>query len=140
MTEGNEYTDGSVGIHKTADILNDLNITPPRGEVWTREVVARVVKNPVHIGMLRIGYRKQVATVINGVKQVSHPKNNDCLVVPARWEGVISKEAFDQVSGTPKSTYLSPYLQAAEPPFRACLLRRVWKAHAKERETLIRTV
>ena len=108
MTEGNEYTDGSVGIHKTADILNDLNITPPRGEVWTREVVARVVKNPVHIGMLRIGYRKQVATVINGVKQVSHPKNNDCLVVPARWEGVISKEAFDQVSARLKA-HTSPH-------------------------------
>lgn len=96
LTEGNEYTNGPIGIYKIANLLNSLGIPAPRGGEWDTSAVSQVVKNPVHIGMVRTGYRKQVSAIVNGVKVVSHPKHPDATVVPARWDGVISREVYDQ--------------------------------------------
>lgn len=115
LTEGNEYTNGPIGVYKTAVLLNSLGIPAPRGGAWDSSAVSQVVKNPVHIGMVRTGYRKQVSAIVNGVKVVSHPKHPDATVVPARWDGVIPKDVYDQAVARLKQR-TAPYVFARKNP------------------------
>lgn len=120
MSEGNEYTNGPVGLYKVAEILNGLNIVPPKGEKWHNSTIVRIVTNPTHIGMSRIGYSRQVVSVVDGIKKTARPANLDCVLVPARWEGVVSKETFDRVLEGLK-TRISPRNNRRRNPFAGIL-------------------
>lgn len=98
ISSGNEDTGFlPVGTTTVAHILDRMGIPSPGGKKWDAGTVARVVKNPANIGMVRIGWRKEVTVVTDGKRRKSRPVNHDCILVPARWKGQISQEAYDTV-------------------------------------------
>lgn len=95
---GNADTDYTpVGITTIARILDDRGIAPPRGTAWSPSSISLILKNPAHIGMVRIGHRKEVRHIINGELMKSRPINSDSLLIPARWKGQIDPEVFEAV-------------------------------------------
>lgn len=98
MYSGNADTDYQpVGSTTVAHILDDMHIASPKGSRWDAGCVCRIVKNPVNIGMVRVGHRKEVCTIVNGERMKSRPINNDAITVPARWKGQIDPEVFHTV-------------------------------------------
>ncbi len=99
MYTGNDSTGFlPIGTTKIARILDNMGIAPPKGERWDSGSIGRILTNPANIGMVRIGWRKQIAYIENGKKQKSRPINSDCITVPARWSGQVDKKTFDIVS------------------------------------------
>lgn len=86
-----------VGITTVARILDRKGIAAPKGDKWDACSISRIVQNPVNIGMVRIGWRKEVSTIVDGERRRSRPINKDAILVPARWKGQISKDIFDSV-------------------------------------------
>lgn len=95
---GNADTDFMpVGITTVAHILDRMGIAPPKGPRWDPGTIARIAKNPANIGMVRIGYRKEVTTIVNGERKKSRPINKDAILVPARWKGQIDPDVYNAV-------------------------------------------
>lgn len=99
----NETDYKPVGIALAARTLDSMGIKPQRGERWDPSVVSNIAQNPAHIGVTRYNHRPQVKTMQDGQIVKSRPVNNDCMMVPARWEGIIDKELFDRVGEKLKS-------------------------------------
>lgn len=105
-----------VGASITARTLDQLGIKPPRGEHWDIGSITRIAKNPANIGMVRIGYRKQVKTMVNGELKSSRPINQDCILVPARWKGQIDQEVYERVCLKIKSHAKSTTFNSVKSP------------------------
>lgn len=98
LSIGNQDTEyRPVGINIAARILDRMGIAPPKGESWSPCSLSRIAQNPTNIGMVRIGYRKEVSSVTDGIKHKSRPINTDCLLVPARWKGIVDTDTFNLV-------------------------------------------
>lgn len=104
------------GASITAHTLDSMGIKPPKGDIWDAGSITRIAKNPANIGFVRIGYRKQKKVMENGTLKVSRPVNDDCLLVPARWEGQIPPDVYNRVCHKLKHTKKSSAFPAIQSP------------------------
>jgi hypothetical protein len=86
-----------VGITTAGHILYDRGYHSPAGKTWNDSQLSRILKNPVNIGMVRIGHRKTQIAMEDGYPRKSRPINRDCMVVPARWKGQVDPDLFQLV-------------------------------------------
>lgn len=97
ITTGTPETENMpVGTTVIAHTLQQLGVQPPKSDRWDPASIGRIIKNPANIGMVRIGYRKEQKVMSGGQIQITRPINQDCVMVPARWEGQISPDVFEE--------------------------------------------
>lgn len=80
-----------------ARALENMRIKPPQKDYWVPSVIGRILRNPANMGMQRVNYKPVVKTVTDGKVTKSRKINKDFVLVPARWDAVISPELFERV-------------------------------------------
>ena len=64
-------------INDVVRTINNLGLKPRKTKRWSISSVKDILSNPVYIGKIRWGARKQVTNTINGKKVKSRPRNKD---------------------------------------------------------------
>lgn len=90
------YVNENVGTQNISNRLNELQIKPPRGSLWTPDAIRTILENPVYIGMIRWNERKAVVVIENGEFRKTRPKttNGEYILCKGRHEAIISDELF----------------------------------------------
>ena len=90
------YVNENIGTQTVSNRLNDLNIKPPQGSVWTPNAIRTILENPVYIGMIRWNERKAVLVVDNGKFRKTRPKTSpdEMILCKGKHEAIISEELF----------------------------------------------
>ena len=91
------YVNQSMGYRLISNRLNDLHITPPRGEHWTEFTMSTILSNIHYIGKVRWNYRKTVIVVEDGEVRKTTPKSKDenYLIYDGKHPAIISNELFE---------------------------------------------
>ena len=111
-----------VGTSLAAHILNDLGIKPMYADKWEPAVITSIVRNPVNAGMVRIGHRKQIKTMVDGKIVTTRPVNKAAEIVKARWDGIISAEQFERVNkNLDEHSYTAHFTGSITNPFAGIL-------------------
>lgn len=87
------------GTKIIANYLNDNKIPTRHGDLWSYSTVANIIANPIYIGKIRRGYRKQIKSMENGIvkKKVKSLKNLDeYQIFEGLHEQIITEEIFFQ--------------------------------------------
>ena len=97
----NSYVHENIGTQTIANRLNDLNIKPPQGAVWTADSIRTIIENPVHAGMTRWNERKAILIVDNGEFRKTRRKTNDDerILSKGKHPAIISEELFYEAQG-----------------------------------------
>lgn len=92
----NSYVNENIGTQVIANRLNELQIKPPRGSLWTADSIRTILENPVYIGMIRWNERKAVLVVDNGEFRKTRPKTTDgeMILSKGKHPAIISEELF----------------------------------------------
>jgi site-specific DNA recombinase len=102
------YLEG-LGDKSIANELNRLGVKPRRTKEWKRESISDIIKNPVYIGKVRWGYKKEVKTVKDGQLKKSRTRNSgDYLLKDGLHIAIISEVDFNSVLKTRKENYNEP--------------------------------
>lgn len=134
MDTGSSETDYlPVGSSITGHILDNLGVKPPKGERWDAGVIARIARNPANMGMVRIGFRKQQKSMVNGSLKIARPVNHDCILVPARWKGQISEDCFNRVCTRLDTNASSPFFHTAKSPLAGLMKCAICKKTMRRR-------
>jgi len=67
----------SLGTKEIANYLNDTGIPTRHGDLWTYSTISNMVTNPVYMGKIKRGWRKQFKTFENGVLKKYTRASND---------------------------------------------------------------
>jgi hypothetical protein len=92
----NAYVNENVGTQNISNRLNELQIKPPRGSLWTPDSIRTILENPVYIGMIRWNERKAVLVVDDGKFRKTRPKTaeGEMILTKGKHEAIISEELF----------------------------------------------
>ncbi|MDD2268886.1 MAG: recombinase family protein [Eubacteriales bacterium] len=86
--------DGSTVIAKK---LDSMKISPRHGGMWSKATITDILKNPVYMGMVRWGYKKEKKTYVDGVLKKTRTKNSDDYIfVKGIHPAIISEEDFNK--------------------------------------------
>lgn len=97
----NAYVNENVGTQNIANRLNELQLKPPRGSIWTADSIRTILENPVYIGMIRWNERKAVLVVDNGEFRKTRPKTaeGEMILSKGKHEAILSEELFYEAQG-----------------------------------------
>ena len=84
----------AMGCSRIANYLDSLGITPMRDKKWNRASISDILKNPIYIGKIRWGVRKDVKRLEEGVIKVSRPNSDDYIEVDGLHPAIVSEELF----------------------------------------------
>ena len=90
------YVNENVGTQNIANRLNDLQIKPPKKDVWTPDAIRTIIENPHYIGMVSWNERKAKFVVDNGEFRKTRPKTSEgeYILCKGKHEAIISEELF----------------------------------------------
>ena len=121
------YGDGLKSYWAVANELNANGVPSPKGGIWSRQHVSRILKNQIYCGDLvwNRSSKHRFAKVSGGDIQTSkgvkksEEKNavEDWVVVPNAHQPLISKELFDKVQRRISHRRRSPTKTKGRPPF-----------------------
>lgn len=97
-TRGDRLPDGTyqrIGLYKITTRLNSMGVPPRYGDRWTPAVVRDLMRNPVYIGKLRWGWRKQVKRRENGQVVIYRPRDNSVPLSDGLHEPLVDQATFD---------------------------------------------
>lgn len=97
----NSYVNENIGTQNIANRLNELQIKPPKGYIWTADSIRTILENPVYIGMIRWNERKAVLIVDNGEFKKTRPKTaeGEMILCKGKHKAIISEELFNAAQG-----------------------------------------
>lgn len=85
------------GTKRIANYLNDRQIPTRHGDLWTYSTVANIITNPVYMGKIRRGWRKQMKHIENGrvIKRYRQHKNmEDYQLYDGLHPALVTEEQF----------------------------------------------
>lgn len=116
------YTNENVGTQVICNRLNDLNIAPPRGEIWTPDAIRTIIENPVYIGKIRWNERKAVLVVDNGEFRKTRPKTEgEMILAQGKHPAIISEEQFYDAQEKRKKAHRASVSTGIKSPFASIL-------------------
>lgn len=85
-----------VGTDRIASILDKMALKPTVSKKWSKSSIRDILKNPVYMGKLRWSYKKEIKTVENGKMIKKRSKCDNCILVDALHEAIITEEQFNK--------------------------------------------
>ena len=87
--------------------LNSYGTKPRNSKLWSESTVRGILSNVVYDQCVKIGERKVVRTVENGVLTTARPRTNDYTIVSGRHPRLIDHDVFAEAQsylgcGSPK--------------------------------------
>lgn len=90
------YVNQNIGYQAIANRLNELHITPPRGDYWSNASITEMIGNVHYLGKIRWNWRKVVVVVEEGEVRKTTPKSKegDYQIFDGKHPAIISEEMF----------------------------------------------
>lgn len=85
------------GSSSIARKLDSMHIAPPKGDYWSRETIADILRNPVYMGKIRWSNKKTVRVIKNGTIKKVEIKNDNPIYVDGLHEPLITEPLFEAV-------------------------------------------
>jgi hypothetical protein len=91
------YVNEDLGMPTIANRLDDMGITPPRGEHWSKESLKDMLINIHYIGKVKWNWRKTITKVEDSEIVKTRPKSQigEYLIYDGKHEAIISEELFN---------------------------------------------
>ena len=91
------YTNQGMGMVSICHRLDELGITPPKGEHWSNRGLKDMLSNIHYLGKVKWNWRKTVTVVEDGEIKKTRPKSEigEFLVYDGRHEAIITEELFN---------------------------------------------
>ena len=91
------YTNQNMGMVSICHRLDELGITPPKGEHWSNRGLKDMLSNIHYLGKVKWNWRKTVTVVEDGEIKKTRPKSEigEFLVYDGRHEAIITEELFN---------------------------------------------
>lgn len=90
------YADGN-GATNICKYLNGIGVKPLVNDMWSPVVIYDVICNPVYIGKIKWGYRKEIKIVEDGEITVTRPHNKNCPVYDGKHEPIVPLDLWESV-------------------------------------------
>ena len=93
-----KYVNQDLGVHVIANQLDEMHITPPKGEYWSPSALQDMISNVHYIGKVKWNWRKTVTIVEDSeiIKTRPKSKEGDYLIYDGKHPAIISEELFDR--------------------------------------------
>lgn len=98
-TQGVENEGGvfeRLGCDSIASYLDAAGIAPARTATWSRATVREILKNPVYMGKICWGRRKEEKTLKNGKITKSRPNSDEYIMAEGLHEALVDEHTFYQ--------------------------------------------
>lgn len=91
------YVNKDYGYMKIAKHLDELGITPPKGEHWSHNALSDMLSNVHYIGKVKWNWRKTVTLIENSEVVKTRPKSKlgEYLLYDGKHQPIISEELFN---------------------------------------------
>ena len=91
------YVNQDMGVYLIANRLDEMQVTPPKGDYWSPHAIRDMLGNIHYIGKVKWNWRKTVTIVEDSeiVKTRPKSKDGDYLVYDGKHEAIISEELFN---------------------------------------------
>lgn len=91
------YVNKDMGMPNIANSLNNLHITPPKGQYWTPSSIKCILENVHYIGKIKWNFRKTVTVVEDGNIIKTNPKSKigEYLIFDGKHEPIIEQSLFN---------------------------------------------
>ena len=92
------YVNHGMGFTNIGHRLDEMGITPPKGEHWSKEAIKDMLINVHYIGKVKWNWRKTIVAVEDSEIVKSRPKAKvgEFLVYEGRHEAIVSEQLFNK--------------------------------------------
>lgn len=103
-------TNKRLGSRLIAKKLDSLNVKPLVNDSWSVASIRDILKNPVYIGKIRWGYRKEIKKVIDGniIKTRPDNKNEDYILVDGLHPAIVDIDTYNKAQHIMKNRVYAP--------------------------------
>ena len=91
------YTNQGIGMPTICKRLDEMGITPPKGEYWSNRALKDMLSNIHYLGKVKWNWRETVTVVEDGEIKKIRPKAKigEYLIYEGRHEAIITEELFN---------------------------------------------
>ena len=91
------YTNQNLGMPTICNRLNEMGVTPPKGEYWSNRGLKDMLSNVHYLGKVKWNWRKTITVVEDGEIKKTRPKSEigEFLMYDGRHEAIITDELFN---------------------------------------------
>ena len=124
------YVNKGLGYQRISNTLEDMKITPPKGEHWSPAALKDMLKNVHYIGKIKWNWRKTVTIVKDGEIVKTRPKSQDgkYLIYDGKHEAIVSEELFNAAQAKQGKNSRTPASKKLVNPFASLLFCKCGKA------------
>lgn len=86
-----------IGTKQIANYLNDHKIPTRHGDLWTYSTITNIITNPIYMGKIRRGWKKQIRSIENGKVKKRYKKHKnieDYMLYEGLHPALITEEQF----------------------------------------------
>lgn len=91
------YTNQNLGMPTICNRLDEMGVTPPKGDHWSNRALKDMLSNVHYLGKVKWNWRKTITVVEDGEIRKTRPKSEigEFLIYEGRHEAIISEELFN---------------------------------------------
>lgn len=91
------YTNQNLGMPTICNRLDEMGVTPPKGDHWSNHALKDMLSNVHYLGKVKWNWRKTITIVEDGNIKKTRPKSEigEFLVYEGRHEAIITEELFN---------------------------------------------
>lgn len=97
------------GATMIANKLNALGSKPRNSDKWTKSSIGDILKNPIYIGKVRWGYKKEKKMIVDGLQRKTRTKNSgEYYLTDGLHKAIITDNDFAKAQKLRKENYNEP--------------------------------
>ena len=120
------YVNKDLGYQRICNTLDDMKITPPKGEYWSPAALKDMLNNVHYIGKIKWNWRKTVTVVKDGEILKTRPKSQtgDYQIYEGKHEAIVPEELFNAAQEKLGRNNRAPAFKQIRNPFASILFCR----------------
>lgn len=124
------YVNKGLGYQRICNTLEDMKVTPPKGQHWSPHALKGLLVNIHYIGKIKWNWRKTVTIVKDGEIVRTRPKSQmgEYLVYEGKHDAIISEELFNAAQERLGKNNRVPAFKQIRNPFAGILYCQCGKA------------
>lgn len=117
------YVNKDLGYQRICNTLDNMKITPPKGQYWSPAALKDMLINIHYIGKVKWNWRKTVTVVEDSEIVKTRPKSQigEYLVYEGKHEAIVSEELFNAAQEKLGKNNRTPAFKTVRNPFASIL-------------------
>ena len=124
------YVNKDLGYQRICNTLDNMKITPPKGQYWSPAALKDMLINIHYIGKVKWNWRKTVTVVEDSEIVKTRPKSQigEYLIYEGKHEGIVSEELFNAAQEKLGKNNRTPAFKQIRNPFASILYCKCGKS------------